>query len=261
MNLIRCPKCGHAPLPSTIDAATACPGCGVIFAKLAVAAAKPAASAPVAPGADGRAVAKAQGAIVPEILLFVPPAVDRAAWLGRLVTLLAFCVWTVAILAAADVPAGQAGSHFLWAVLTPFHEAGHYLIFRWFGEFIMILGGTLGQHLMPLLLAGALLLKRHDPFGAALFTWLFGFSLLMMAVYMYDAHDPVLVLLDGRTGADSDGHDWQNLFGDLGLLRHARGIGVLFGWAARLAMLASLLWAAWVLRLQHAALVDDSAAA
>lgn len=46
------------------------------------------------------------------------------------------------------------------AILLPFHEAGHYAIFRWFGDFIQILGGSLAQLLMPAILAGALLVRR-----------------------------------------------------------------------------------------------------
>ena len=38
----------------------------------------------------------------------------------------------------------------------------------------MFLGGTLGQLLMPRLLAGALLRKNRDPFGAAIGIWFFG---------------------------------------------------------------------------------------
>jgi hypothetical protein len=72
-----------------------------------------------------------------------------------------------------------------------------------------------------------------------------------MAVYMYDAYDPRLMLLDGRTGAESDGHDWQNTFGDLRLLRRARGIGLFFGWTGAALMLAAIAWAAWILRLQR----------
>ena len=168
-----------------------------------------------------------------------------------------FTVWTLWILKDVDVAGGEVGSRFLHAILLPFHEAGHYAIFRWFGEFIQILGGTLAQLLMPAILAGALLVKRRDPFGAALFFWLLGFSVIDMAVYMHDAFDPKLMLLGGMTGQESDGHDWQNLFGDMGLLRRARGIGRFFGFLGMAMMLAALAWAAWVLRLQRAKLSDS----
>jgi hypothetical protein len=250
-----CPKCGHAPLPPDQSAPAACPACGVILAKVAVARASGEA------GGTGPVAAREQRATLPArmaaLMFHMPHAVSKQYWFARAITLAAFVAWTLAIFAAIDARSGEAGSFILWAVLTPFHEAGHYLLFRWFGEFIMILGGTLGQHLMPLVLATALLLRRHDPFGAALFVWLFGFSLVMMAVYMYDAFDPRIMLLDGRTGADSDGHDWQNIFGDLGLLPRARGIGIFFAWAGRGVMLGSLAWAAALLWLQRARLSDN----
>ena len=251
MTYTRCPKCGHAPLPENQAVPAACPGCGIILAKLGTA--RPARRASVIPPV-GEDLSHHPALAT---LLHGPQAVDKTLWLGRAGLLIAFCSWTLWIFAAVDVPAGEAGSFILWAVLTPFHEAGHTLVFRWFGEFIMILGGTLGQHLMPLVLAGALLTRRRDPFGAALFMWLFGFSLIMMAVYMYDAFDPRLMLLDGRTEVDSDGHDWQNLFGDLGLLKRSRGIGLFFGWIGRAVMIASLCWAGLVVWLQRARLTDS----
>lgn len=184
-------------------------------------------------------------------LLHVPERVDRLNWTARLATLAVLGAWTLWVWKDLDVAGGEAGSRFLHAILLPFHEAGHYAIFRWFGQFVMTLGGTLGQLLMPLLLAGALLVKRRDPFGAAIFFWLLGFSVIDVAVYMYDAFDPRLVLLGGQTGQESDGHDWQNLFGDMGLLRRARGIGRFFAFVGMAMMLAALAWAACVLRLQR----------
>jgi hypothetical protein len=185
-----------------------------------------------------------------------PRAPTRAQWQGRIAILAVFAFWTLWIWRDADIRAGAAGSTFLHLVLLPFHEAGHYLLFRWFGAFVMTLGGTLGQHLLPIV-AGIALLKRGDRFGAALCLWLLGFSTLDMAVYMYDAFDPQLALLDGRTGAESDGHDWQNLFGDLGLLRRARGIGRFFSALGAATMAAGLAWAAWTLRGQRATARDS----
>ena len=255
MNHDSCPKCGHAPLPANQAAPAGCPRCGVILAKVAAAVAPIQAQCAVAlpavavPGADSRAR-------VADLLLHVPDTVARVHWIARGLTLAAFCVWTVRIFGSIDIAAGEPGSFILWAILTPFHEAGHYLLFRWFGQFIMVLGGTLGQHLMPIVLAGALLFKRRDPFGAALFSWVLGYSVVMMAVYMFDAFDPKMLLLDGRTGADSDGHDWQNILGDLGLLGRSRGIGIFFGVLGRGLMLASLAWAGAIVWLQRARLSD-----
>jgi len=189
----------------------------------------------------------------PSIFLQVPEQVAKPEWAARVFTLFAFAFWTLWIWWASDIRAGEIGSGFLHMVLLPFHEAGHYLIFRWFGQFIMTLGGTLGQHLLPIV-AGIALLRRGDSFGAALCAWLLGYSTVDMAIYMYDAFDPQLMLLGGKTGQESDGHDWQNTFGDLGLLKRARGIGLFFGVAGYAMMAGALAWAYLVLKLQRARL-------
>ena len=277
MTYAACPKCRHAPLPPDQSLPAACPACGLILAKFSTAAVigRTTADAPVARrtklGSEagrlagdgegdselGEAPARSDPAVLSRWLFHVPASVDRINWFGRCTVLALFVCWTFWIWRDMDIPDGNAGSYFLHLVLTPFHEAGHYAIFRWFGQFIMTLGGTLGQHLMPIVLGLALLVKRRDPFGAAIFFWLLGFSVSDMGVYMYDAFDPRLMLLDGRTGAESDGHDWQNLFGDMGLLRNARGIGVFFGGLGRTMMLAGLVWAAWMVWLQRARISDS----
>jgi len=252
MKYATCPKCGHAPLPADQSLPAACPACGLILAKFGAAPTRP----PRKESGPDFEESPEHGRLA-GLLFHVPEQVSRVNWIGRMVALAVFTLWTLWIWQDSDVAAGETGSRFLHLVLTPFHEAGHYAIFRWFGEFIMILGGTLAQHLMPIVVAGALLIQRRDPFGAAIFFWLLGFSVLDMAVYMYDAYDPKLQLLGGGTGAESDGHDWQNLFGDLGILNSARGIGVFFGWVGRVIMLAGLVWAAWIMLLQRARLSDS----
>jgi len=245
-----CPKCGHAPLPADQSLPAACPACGLILAKFAttVVLRGPRVADTSESGLDKEWLG--------EWLFRMPERVARVNCTARIATLAVFSLWTLWIWHDVDIAGGASGSRFLHLVLTPFHEAGHYAIFRWFGEFVMILGGTLGQHLMPVVLGGALLVKRRDAFGAALFFWLFGYSVVDMGVYMYDAYDPKLMLLNGRTGAESDGHDWINLFADMGLSNQARGIGTFFGWVGRAMMVTGLAWAAWMLRLQRERLTD-----
>lgn len=255
MKYIACPKCAHRPLPEDQALPATCPACGLVLAKYRAAPLRP---QPQAIDAEASSPGNAaQRGRARRWLLHVPDKVSKLNWQARVATFALFVVWTLWIWHDADIPAGESGSRFLHLVLLPFHEAGHYAIFRWFGQFIMTLGGTLGQHLMPAVLCGALLIRRRDPFGAALFFWLLGYSVMDMGVYMYDAFQPVLTLLDGRTGEDSDGHDWQNLFGDLGLLKRARGIGIFWGGVGRTLMFAALVWAAWVLWLQKARLGDS----
>lgn len=244
MRYAACPKCSHQPLPDDQSLPAACPRCGVILAKVG---AKVLRQRP-RPGFD----AENQGFITRH-LLQVPAAVPPAHWYGRCLLLGALVLWTLSIWREADVAAGATGSAFLHGVLLPFHEAGHVFLI-WAGRFLAIFGGTLGQLAMPLGLSLALLLRRHDPFGAAVFLWLFGFSVIDMAVYMADAFDPKLILLGGGTGMESGGHDWINLFDDMGLLHRARGIGLFFGWVGKALMLTALLWAARIVLLQRSQL-------
>lgn len=251
MRYAKCPKCGHAPLPRDQSLPAACPACDLVLAKYG--------SAPPVPVRVEAEEAEGEGwlARVKALAFHVPESVPGIDWQARRAGLIVFALWTLWILIDVDIRKGEAGSTFLHMVLLPFHEAGHYAIFRWFGEFIMTLGGTLGQHLMPIVFGVALLWKRADPFGAAVCFWLLGFSTIDMAVYMYDAFDPKLMLLGGKTGQESDGHDWQNLFGDTGLIRRARGIGLFFGVAGMAMMLAALAWAARVLWLQRERLTQE----
>jgi hypothetical protein len=265
---VKCPKCGHAPLPENQASPAACPGCGVILAKLAAmavgarASAQAAAAGIVVPAAaatqeapDAGATQAGWGERIVDRFTFVPEEVVRMHWLGRIAALAGLALWTVFIFKSADVPGGEVGSGFLHLVLLPFHEFGHKL-FSPFGNVMLYAGGAFGQWLMPVILAGALMIKRDDTFGGAVFTWLLGFSVLDIAVYMYDAYDPHLMLLTGYTGAESANHDFIQVFGDLGLLNQARGIGRFFGALGRLLMLASLAWGAWLLWVQSRRLGD-----
>ncbi|HEY5807683.1 MAG TPA: hypothetical protein VIT67_06930 [Povalibacter sp.] len=136
-----------------------------------------------------------------------------------------------------------------------FHEAGH-VIFSLFGEFVTVLGGSLAQLMLPAILAGALLLRNRDPFGAAFGTWFFGVSLLNLAPYIYDSLQPQLILLGGHIGEEG-GHDWIYLLSETGLLKYAHGLGSLTHKVGVLVMLVSAVWAGWLLLKQKARIGSD----
>jgi len=182
------------------------------------------------------------------LLLHVPDRVDVLGWWLRVALLAAFAVWGL-VLISLDYRSGEMASSFLHGPLLLFHEAGH-VLFRLFGEWMMFVGGTLGQLLVPTLIVVAFLWKNRDPFGAAVGLWLLGVSLLDVAPYMHDALDPQLMLLSGATGEDG-GHDWIYLFKSIGLLQHAPLIGALTHKLGALVLLLALAWAAWVLLLQR----------
>jgi len=174
---------------------------------------------------------------------------DSKHFWPRLALLLALTLWAW-VLIRLDYRSGGIGESFLHRPLLIFHEAGH-VIFMPLGHWMSVLGGTLGQLLMPGILAWALLVKNRDPFGAAVGLWFFGVSLLDVAPYMYDALNPQLMLLSGSTGEEG-GHDWIYLFSSMGLLSKSQLIGNLTHKLGALVVLLSLGWAAYLLKQQRA---------
>jgi hypothetical protein len=220
----------------------ACPACGVILAKVAAARHGAAPARRSVDRDDGERSGPAAW------LLHVPERVDVVRWWLR-VALLAALAWWGGVLIGLDYRSGEMGTSFLHGALLVFHEAGH-VLFRLFGEWMMFLGGTLGQLLMPAIIVVAFLWTNRDPFGAAVGLWLLGVSLLDVAPYMFDALDPQLMLLSGNTG-EAGGHDWIYLFNSLGLLPRAPLIGALTHKLGAAVLLLALAWAAWLLVLQR----------
>jgi len=242
----RCPKCGHAPLPADQALPAACPACGVILAKMGQTPLRRTPQDNAEGSTDETAHEREHWT---GLLLHVPARVDTTAFWMLVMLLAAFALWG-SVLIVQDVSTGELGSTFLHRPLLIFHEAGH-VVFAFLGHWMMIAGGTLGQLLMPLVLAGALLLKNRDPFGAAIGMWFLGISLLDIAPYMYDALHPQLMLLSGTTGEEG-GHDWIFLFSSLGWMAKSQTIGLVTHKLGALVVTASVAWAGWLLKLQHA---------
>lgn len=224
----RCPKCSHHPLPADQSLPATCPACGVVLAKVG-AAARVTPRAPSTPSLPGRRWEPA----------LRPGASPKH--LGRLTLTAVFAVWGLHLI-SLDHRTGEFASAFLHRPLLLFHEAGH-VLFMPFGAWLAVLGGTLGQLLMPAVMAGALLLKNRDRFGAALGVWFLGVSVLDVAPYVYDALHPQLTLLGGHTGEDGP-HDWVYLLSSVGLLAHAQALGGLVRLVGALIVLGATAWAA-----------------
>jgi hypothetical protein len=124
-------------------------------------------------------------------------------------------------------------------VFVPIHEGGH-LLFRFFGEFLAVAGGTILQLVVPLMLAAFFIFHRQIP-GTAFCMFFFFEQFLPIATYMADARAQELPLL---TVGDSDNviHDWAYLFGKLGVLDRDTQIAHtvrVIGW---LGMMGTLAW-------------------
>ncbi len=241
----RCPKCGKHPLPADPSPLAACPACGVILTKAVQAqrlGSRARREARRAVRGDGAADTSSGG--LADLLWHVPERIDATRWWLRAALLIVFAIWGLHLI-ALDHRDGEIATSFLHAPLVVFHEAGH-VIFGLFGEWIGVLGGTLGQLLIPALLGLALLVRNHDPFGAAIGLWFVGVSLLDVAPYMYDARDPQLMLLTGTTGENGP-HDWIYLFSSLDWLAKAQTTGTATHRLGAFIVLLAIVWGISVL--------------
>jgi hypothetical protein len=134
------------------------------------------------------------------------------------------------------------------------HEFGHMLFmpfgFQFLGNTMMILGGSLTQVAFPLIFFGYFFRKqgdgrRRDVFAAMVCLWWSGINLLSVAIYCADSRAGQLMLIDGSTGQESDGHDWNNLLTRWGLLQHDTGIARYMRATAWLMCVGSLMLAVW----------------
>jgi len=121
------------------------------------------------------------------------------------------------------------------------HEGGHNL-FGWFGETLGLWGGTLLQLLVPFLLAVYFFSQRQVP-GFVFSVFFFFENWLGIATYMADARAMELPLV---TTGDPEfvKHDWNTIFGNLGLLEYDTKIAAvvrLLGWCG---MIACVIWLA-----------------
>jgi len=175
-----------------------------------------------------------------DTLLAVYPT-DALNFWARVLLYLGLLVWGWYFI-GLDFRSNAIGNSFLHGVNLVFHEAGH-VIFSLFGDFMRVFGGTLGQLLMPLIVAGTFLIKQGDNFGASVGLWWFSQSLMDCAPYINDARAGELLLLGGVTGNDVPGyHDWTNLLGRMGLLAYDQRIAHAVDLLGSLLMLLVLAW-------------------
>lgn len=127
-------------------------------------------------------------------------------------------------------------------VFVPIHEGGH-LLFRWFGEFISVAGGTFFQLFVPFALATYFFFHRQAQ-GVAFCMFCFFEQLLPIATYMADARAQELPLL---TVGDPEFviHDWNYLFSHLGVLDHDVQIAGTVRFIGWIGMIAVMVWLTW----------------
>ena len=236
----KCPKCGHERAVATASA-DICGACGLIFSKYLKARLAPA--LPPEERIEAAEGGRGLRARAKELILYIPdevPAIHVAARAALLAVLIVYGLR----LAAMDIPSWELSRSLLHAPMVPIHEFGH-VLFMPFGEFLHLLGGSLFQASLPLMLGGVFLVKNRDPFAAAVMLWWSAVAVMDIAPYIYDAKTPQHILLTGRTG-DTGAHDFIDVLGILGLLNHAQPIGYAAHRLGVLMLIASFGWGAWV---------------
>jgi len=120
------------------------------------------------------------------------------------------------------------------------HEGGHFF-FSWFGHTIMILGGTLGELLVPLCCA-IYFFRQREPAGFAFSSFWFFENFPYIGTYMADARTAALPLVG------SGDSDWEILLTQWGLLAQDQKIGGIMRTLGWLGMLATTAWLAYRVR-------------
>lgn len=242
-----CPKCGYQRQPTDNGSSDICPGCGLIFSKWMrrrFRAQQQAASSPDSTSSPGL-LQRLQ-----PLFFHIEESVNPLHFWARLAAFLLFFLWGWHFI-WMEMEANTIGASFMHNINLVFHEAGH-VIFIPLGNFMTILGGSLFQVMVPLIVSGAFLWQQRNPFGAAIGLWWAGQSMMDIAPYINDARERQLVLLGGGTGEDRPWmHDWYNLLGRMRLLDQDHRLASLVDLCGELTVMLAMCWGAYILLLQY----------
>lgn len=180
-----------------------------------------------------------------DLPFYIEPEVNVFYFGGRVILYLVLLIYGFKYI-FASMEESYGVLPFMHLVNLPFHEAGH-IIFMPFGRFIMFLGGTLGQLLMPLICMCALLVTTRNTFGASASLWWLGQNFIDIAPYINDARALRLILIGGATGREVEGHDWQNILGTLGWQQYDHLIANISYTIGIALMIVSLIWGGYIL--------------
>jgi hypothetical protein len=127
---------------------------------------------------------------------------------------------------------------FLDMVDLPIHETGH-LLFRPFGEFISVAGGSLFQIIVPAVFVGYFIWNKKYYSAAIVLFWV-GQSIINVFVYAGDAVVMRLVLTGGLTGSEGGFHDWNYLLTETDLLDKTQLIAKIIRFSGAVIIVAAI---------------------
>lgn len=250
-----CPKCGYRRQPKDRDPYTECPRCGIIFARYL--AQQQAVVPPAEPPTHRTEPETEEGPPLTwrqrlwDRLMELPERPNELALTGQALVLLVMVAWGVRLI-RYKVMTAEIMYSFLHNVDLPIHEFGH-LLFRPFGEWMMYLGGSLFQCLLPALIGVAFVWRMRNPFGAAFCLWWTAENVLDVAPYVYDAKLMAMPL----TGEWNDEvaemhvlrHDWHNILLPFHAVDSAWALGNAAHFVGAAMMVLSWTWAGtWLWR-------------
>jgi hypothetical protein len=244
-----CPKCGHLRTLEDTDPYLECPGCGIVFAKYARH--HQAVVAPAQPLEEAAGIETEESPPDPwylrlyDRLMELPETPDPSRLAGQALVLLVMVVWGV-VLIRDRVMTAEIMNSFFHEVDLPIHEFGH-VLFRPFGEWMMYLGGSLFQCLLPALIGAGFIWKMRNPFGAAFCLWWTAENVLDVAPYIYDAKLMALPLVGEWNDEVAEmhvlRHDWHNILLPFHAVDSAWTLGNLAHFLGAALMVLSWAWA------------------
>ncbi len=239
----RCPKCGYQRQTQDHHVhELICPSCGIAYAKWRGDSGTESQPQRNLFNRLDESDTPSRFAELRQFFLYVPDQIDSLAFWGRVVLLSLFSLWGAWFI-FHGVNWETIGSSFLHNVNLPFHEFGH-VLFSPFGNFMLILGGSLFQILMPLIALFSFSWQMRDNFAAAIMLWWSGQNMIDVAPYIADAKTRSLPLIRGLS---DDYHDWGNLLTMLNCVDSAptiANITFLFGVAT---IIFAIYWATLLL--------------
>lgn len=254
MPISACPKCHyHRQIHDAQVHPDICPHCGIVYSKFIARQAEkniPPENTNIETDIDIEELPSLRQQLF-AACLYVPENIGKETFYARILLLCAFAAWGFYFI-SAGVDWEKIGGSFMHNINLPFHEFGH-ILFMPLGNFMMILGGSLFQVLLPFALTLVFVLKQKDTFAGSITLWWCGQSFIDVSPYIADAQYRALPLVGG---GGEESHDWGNLLTMMNVLEYTQTIAKTSFAIGTLIIIAALLWGGWILKLQKQQLVS-----
>lgn len=252
---MRCPKCHYTRQAQDQHVHEGlCPACGIAYAKFKSEEQHPQTttrhSQPQTTASDEQIIEQSEAddeatgfrQRLIETFSYVPENMDSISFWGRVILLVVFTCWGASFVFGGIIFENINGS-FLHSVILPFHEFGH-VLFSPFGRFMAILGGSLFQVMLPLIVLCVFTFKQRDNYAAAIMLWWCGQSFIDVSLYIQDAEYRALPLI---MGMGEEAHDWGNLLTMLGKVEMCYTYAKISFGLGTLLMMLGVAWASYLL--------------